>query len=77
VVNVSVKIYYFSGTGNSLLLGRRIAAKIKEAELLPVMSLYGDISKKVEADAVGFVFPVYCLDMPDFISEIIIMILAV
>jgi ferredoxin len=35
------------------------------------MSLYGGISRKVEVDAVGFVFPVYCLDMPDFISEII------
>jgi ferredoxin len=68
---MSVKIYYFSGTGNSLLLGRRIAAQIKEAELLPAVSLYGGISKKIEADAVGFIFPVYCLDMPDFIGEII------
>ena len=60
---MSVKIFYFSGTGNSLLLGRRIAAQIKDAELLPAVSLYGGISKKIETDAVGFVFPVYCLDM--------------
>lgn len=68
---MSAKIFYFSGTGNSLLLGRRIAAQIKEAELLPAVSLYGGNSRKVEADAVGFVFPVYCLDMPGFIREII------
>ncbi|WP_368487482.1 EFR1 family ferrodoxin [Clostridium sp. BJN0013] len=68
---MSVKIFYFSGTGNSLLLGRKIAVQVKEAELLPAISLYGGTSKKVEADAVGFVFPVYCLDMPDFIREII------
>lgn len=71
VVNVSIKVFYFSGTGNSLLLGRRITAQIKEAELLPALSLYGGTSKKVEADAVGFVFPVYCLDMPDFVKDII------
>jgi len=68
---VSVKIFYFSGTGNSLLLSRRIAAQIKGAELLPAVSLYGSTSKKMEADAVGFVFPVYCLDIPDFIKDII------
>jgi flavodoxin len=71
VVNVSVKIFYFSGTGNSLLLGRRITAQIKEAELLSAISLYGGNSRKIEADAVGFIFPVYFLDMPDFIGEII------
>jgi Fe-S-cluster-containing hydrogenase component 2 len=68
---VSVKVYYFTGTGNSLLLGRRIVAQIKNAELLPAVTLYGGDSSKVEADAVGFIFPVYTLDMPDFISEII------
>lgn len=68
---MSVKIFYFSGTGNSLLFSRRIAAQINGAELMPVVSLYGNTSKKIEADAVGFVFPVYCLDMPDFIREII------
>ena len=68
---MSVKIFCFSGTGNSLLLGRRLAAQIKEAELLPAVSLFGGELKKVEADAVGFVFPVYCLDMPDFIKGII------
>jgi ferredoxin len=53
------------------MLGRRITAQIKEAELLPVVSLYSDTSKTIEADAIGFVFPVNCLDMPDIISEII------
>lgn len=68
---MSVKIFYFSGTGNSLLLARRIASKIEGAELLPAVSLYGGNSRKVEVDAVGFVFPVYCLDIPDFIKDII------
>ncbi len=45
---MSVKIFYFSGTGNSLLLGRRIAAQIKEAELLPAISLYGGTLKRLK-----------------------------
>lgn len=68
---MNVKVFYFSGTGNSLLLARRITSKIEGAELLPAVSLYGGTLKKIEADAVGFVFPVYSMDMPDFIREII------
>lgn len=68
---MSVKIFYFTGTGNSLFLGRKIVTQIKEAELLPIISLYGSNVKKIEGDAVGFIFPVYCLDVPDFIVEII------
>lgn len=68
---MSVIVFYFSGTGNSLLFSRMIATQINGAELLPVVSLYCNTSKKIEADAVGFVFPVYCLDMPDLIREII------
>jgi ferredoxin len=68
---MSVKIFYFTGTGNTLLLGRKIVTQMKEAELLPIMSLYGSTVKKIECDAVGFLFPVYCLDVPDFIGDII------
>lgn len=68
---MSVKIFYFSGTGNSLLLGRRIKAHMKDAELIPAVSIYGGHSKKIEADTVGLIFPVYCLDIPDLVKEII------
>ncbi|MDP4093103.1 MAG: EFR1 family ferrodoxin [Bacillota bacterium] len=68
---MSVKMFYFSGTGNSLLLGRRIRDQINGAELLPAVSLYGSMSKRIEADAVGFIFPVYSLDIPDFVKDII------
>jgi len=63
VVNVSVKIFCFLGTGNSLLLARRIVSKIEGSELLLAVSLFSGTLKKVEVDAVGFVFPAYLLDM--------------
>jgi len=46
VINVIVKVFYFSDVGNSLLPGRRIVTQIKEAELLPVVCLYGGTPEK-------------------------------
>jgi len=46
-----------------LLLARRIVSKIEGSELLLAVSLFSGTLKKVEVDAVGFVFPAYLLDM--------------
>lgn len=55
---MSTKIFYFSGTGNSLSVARRIACGLEEAELVPIPKVMnGDVDTTVEA--VGFVFPVH------------------
>ncbi len=61
--HMSVEIYYFSGTGNSLIVARDIAEKTN-AKLIPIAS---QIEKKViitNADIIGIVFPVYYCDIP-------------
>ena len=62
-------IYYFSATGNSLTTARKLAEKLGDCELVPVAALRKNTKIIVDADAVGFVFPVYYGNMPWVMRE--------
>ena len=64
-------IFYFSATGNSLTTARLIAEGLGECELVPVASLRKNVKTMVDADAVGFVYPVYYGNMPWPVREAI------
>ena len=55
---MSIEIYYFSGTGNSLAVARDIAERTG-AKLISIASLDAKEHITPEADAIGIVFPVY------------------
>ncbi len=55
---MTAEIYYFSGTGNSLVVARDIAKKI-DGKLTPIPLLMNRECVTTEADVIGIVFPVY------------------
>jgi flavodoxin/Pyruvate/2-oxoacid:ferredoxin oxidoreductase delta subunit len=55
---MKAEVYYFSGTGNSLVVARGIAEKLN-GRLVPIASLMQKKKVAAEADVVGLVFPVY------------------
>jgi ferredoxin len=55
---VSTDLYYFSGTGNSLVVAKDIAEKIN-GKLISMPSVMREESVKPEANVIGIVFPVY------------------
>jgi formate hydrogenlyase subunit 6/NADH:ubiquinone oxidoreductase subunit I/flavodoxin len=55
---LSTEIYYFSGTGNSLALAVDVAGKTG-GKLIPISSVMDNDEIRLEADAVGIVFPTY------------------
>jgi ferredoxin len=55
---VTVEIYYFSGTGNSLFVARDIAEKTN-GQLIPMQSVIDKERIEPIAEMVGIVFPVY------------------
>ncbi len=55
---MSTEIYYFSGTGNSLVVARDIAEKT-HGKLISIPSVIDRKSITTEADVIGIVFPVY------------------
>ena len=55
---LNTEIYYFSGTGNSLVVARDIAEKIN-GQFISIPSVIHQESIKTEADSIGIVFPAY------------------
>jgi ferredoxin len=67
---VKTIIYYFTGTGNSLAVAKKIAAATGDCELVPIASLAktgGDIVP--QAERVGIVCPVYFSGLPLMVAE--------
>ncbi len=67
---MKTKIYYFSGTGNSLVIARDVAKKLK-AELVPIASIINENSIQPDADRIGIVFPVYNHGVPFIIKRFV------
>ncbi len=72
---MKAEIYYFSSTGNTLLLARDGAERLK-AQLIPLSSLQSLHFISSQADIIGFYFPVYHATfnepgIPYFIRDII------
>lgn len=64
-------IYYFTGTGNSLFLASRIAARMKDTTLEPIAKICscqdGVPAAGEDAGAIGFIFPVHFEKVPQFV----------
>ena len=63
-------IFYFSGTGNTWWVAKKIGGKLREADMkVRTASIEGltieEANKLIEvSDIVGFGYPVYCSDLP-------------
>ena len=70
---MSIEIYYYSGTGNSLRVARELQRRIPEAHLTSIVHLLHSEVIRTSADTVGFVFPNFCLSIPipvhDFLEK--------
>ena len=61
---MNARIYYFTGTGNSMRAARVIAAGLENAEIISMRSRPEDVPA-TDCDVVGFVYPVYHWTMPE------------
>mgnify|MGYP006284756595 CR=1 FL=1 len=64
------RVYYFSGTGNSLVVARDISKKIG-GELISIPTVMGKDVIKINADMIAIVFPVYHQGLPFIISRFV------
>lgn len=64
---MNTRLFWFSGTGNSLAIARDLAAALGNAELIPMAHALG--SRIPVAEKTGFVFPVYAFGLPGIVSE--------
>lgn len=67
---MSAEIYYFSGTGNSLVVARDLAEKIN-GTLIPVTTVIDQNRIQTDATVIGVVFPVYDFKPPRIMGQFI------
>lgn len=64
---MATKLFYFSGTGNSQMLAQELGQLLEDAQAVDLA--HYDCSVPVEADRVGFVFPVYYWGLPNLVHR--------
>jgi ferredoxin/flavodoxin len=65
---MSTTLYYFSATGNSLVVARDLASELKDARLVPISKAFGPGNEE-QADIVGVIFPVYMFGLPLIVAD--------
>lgn len=61
---MNATIYYMSGTGNSYHIANELTQTFDSANLQNIASVGQQPESDRQVDAIGFVFPCYCHDMP-------------
>lgn len=68
-VKMSAKIYWFSGTGNSLAVAKALAETLPDAELIPIAEAVNHLPEA--AEVIGIVCPVYAWGPPALVARFI------
>jgi ferredoxin len=66
---MSTKLFYFTGTGNTLCIAKNLAEKLGDATVEPVTRANPIIDNDV--DTVGIIFPVYGWGMPNIVGAFV------
>jgi ferredoxin/flavodoxin len=69
VKKISTVIYYYSATGNSLYVARELQKVIKGAEIRSIAEALHEDRLEVNAECVGFVFPMHYFGLPLQVEE--------
>ncbi|GAA0104577.1 EFR1 family ferrodoxin [Paraclostridium sordellii] len=67
---MSTIIYYFTGTGNSLMLARNLG-NILDAKLVSIANVINNPINIEEAEVIGFIFPLYYQTVPIIVQDFI------
>jgi ferredoxin/flavodoxin len=69
---MNMKIYYFSGTGNSLAVAWKLKEQLSdEGSILPVSIYENQENIEIDTEILGFVFPVYFKNVPDVVKSFV------
>ena len=63
------KIFYFTGTGNSLWAARILSSKLQDSEIIPILN--PSLAAIKESETVGIVYPIYMHRIPYLVAEFI------
>ena len=64
-------IFYFSATGNSLDIARKIAKQLDACVIKPMVTQAPDVPVGGPGESVGFIFPVYYVGLPRVVKRFV------
>ncbi len=67
-ITMPTKLYYFSGTGNSLQVARDLAKELGGAEIISIAKVINQ-GPDLSADSIGIIYPVYMFGMPLIVAR--------
>ena len=67
---MKTKIFYFTGTGNSLSVARNISNELGDTELISISKVINE-NINLDAPKIGIVFPVYIWGMPKIVVDFV------
>ena len=68
---VSTYIYYFTATGNSLYIAKMLGNIIPDSKIISILQSNKKEETSLEADKIGFVFPLYYGGIPRVLEQFI------
>jgi ferredoxin len=66
---MKTRLYYFSGTGNSLAAARDLARELGDMEIVPMADPAAGGMDNSAAGCIGFIFPVYMWGLPLIVAR--------
>ena len=74
-MKMKTALYYFSGTGNSYAMAKKLQSELGDCELISTMECVKnkkyELCTELGYDAVGFVFPLYFFSMPKAVIDLV------
>lgn len=67
----NIEIYFFSGTGNSWHIAKKLAGSLPDSNLTPIIKSLQEATFKSNAKMIGFIFPIHMTAMPVVVEEFI------
>jgi ferredoxin len=61
---MSVDLYYFSGSGNTLFIAQELMKRLPGSRLIPIVSLLSNTSIETEATSIGIISPLHGMTLP-------------
>lgn len=68
---MTTTIYYFSATGNSLMVAKDLSEQLTDANMVKISKNNLSIVEDTQSDKIGFVFPIYYWGVPVIVKNFI------
>jgi len=68
---MSTTIFYFTGTGNSLMVARDLAHDLEQTRVVSIAQAIRDPEVDLSDDCIGFVFPLYYQGVPAIVQDFV------